>query len=953
MQNVGTGLENVATAFNEQQKQQDALELLKADVSHKQALNDLSRSFDNDSDYSTQQTRYRQQADQITAQAAQGISNPAAREQWQLRAGLQNQQQSFAVGRTADAMVKQQNVVKLEDTLDGYRDQFLDPKADDETRAARITDLGHAIDIAENSRILTPAQANTARKKYLNEMLMETASNPATATSVLGKPLTPEVNEKQIKVGAATGSDSGKVEGAQLTPSGQKQEPAAPDIDSGLASLRKDLPPALQDKVAIQKTGDQRQIVFGSDEAKKWVSDNAEKYGLQAKIDGDTANISAAEKAASALSKSQVEAIANVSTPIETRSKDPLKGVANISWDTNGSRSYGNFGLNSRSSSSSAFQFEKVYGAALGLTEKPGTAAFDEQWRAAAEKDPQALRDAELDWYQKNVLSRVTDDLKKVGVSDTVASDPRVVAYFADRVVQQGPGSIVSEKHSARIGDAWNNSGGDPVSFIKSMSNLDGTRAALYSDFPSALRSGVYSAAGNNHRIAGREDGALSLGVGPAQSSPTSSDNIKLPPWLDSLSPLQKQQWIDAARNTVQKDNTEQVARLTQQVKDDTERLRDTGTAPTGPDGRTAIDQAKAIMKPADFERLNFEWQKARIEHDAISPLANMTPDEARDHLDKFAPANNADSDYYRSMKDISVKAQKRLGDIQALRDKDPALAMDASSEVQQFRQSVRNPPPVMQFDGSLVPGQPMTPIQAMDGLAESRLAAQQRLGIQPDAQRILTKDEGKRLLALGNDPKDMPMQEFMSHMNSAMDRAEKIYGPTYAQRAFTEAVGYMTLSKNERQFASNVAAQIMFKGTVEPSDLRALRDAHEIDPLARVATTLNSRPDTTVVPSVAVNELPRPNQAQIDWLRQNPDGWQAFDQKFRQPGLAAKVLGFSTPGNSRPSAAPAAPAPGLLERLFGSTTPAQKPMPAEFQGARVAQTQPGALPGSMNASLE
>lgn len=204
---------------------------------------------------------------------------------------------------------------------------------------------------------------------------------------------------------------------------------------------------------------------------------------------------------------------AQISTRLETGETDPLKGVANISRDSANSRSYGNFGLNSRGANSSAQQFANEYGEQFGLSAKPGTEEFNKQWKAAASADPEGLHAAELKFYNENLVSDVSGKLTKAGVPRNIAEDPRVTAYFADRMVQQGSGSI--GKHAKRIAGAVGNANGDAAQFLRNMSDAD--RAALKQDFPTALATGVYSEKGHNNRLMGRESMAL-YGIGGGQA---------------------------------------------------------------------------------------------------------------------------------------------------------------------------------------------------------------------------------------------------------------------------------------------------------------------------------------------------------------------------------------------------------------------------------------------------
>ena len=202
----------------------------------------------------------------------------------------------------------------------------------------------------------------------------------------------------------------------------------------------------------------------------------------------------------------------------ETGQKDPLKGAGSVVYDTGGSRSYGNLGLNS---GGSAGEFAATYGARFGLTARPGTPQFDAQWRAAAARDPQGLHAAELEWHNANILKPTGTRLQAVGIPPEVSDDPRVQTYFADRTTQHGKGSIdKSQKHSDRIKIAWNSSDKTPEGFLRRMSDLD--RSAMGVDFRRALETKhpitgkpIYGDKAHNYRIDTRLSGALAAGATP------------------------------------------------------------------------------------------------------------------------------------------------------------------------------------------------------------------------------------------------------------------------------------------------------------------------------------------------------------------------------------------------------------------------------------------------------
>lgn len=195
------------------------------------------------------------------------------------------------------------------------------------------------------------------------------------------------------------------------------------------------------------------------------------------------------------------------------------QSLGNISPDTHGSKSYGFMGLNSKSGS--AAEFARRYGADLGLSAPPGSAEFDGQWRTASAQRSDAMRKAQMDHFRETQLQPVYSDLQKLGIPTAVASDPRVLTYFADRHVQMG------KLGQDNIVNAWQASGNDPVKFLHNIDQMDGTGQSLQRFFPNALAQGIYSARGHAMRLATRLGGALGLGpsepaqIASAEGAPT------------------------------------------------------------------------------------------------------------------------------------------------------------------------------------------------------------------------------------------------------------------------------------------------------------------------------------------------------------------------------------------------------------------------------------------------
>lgn len=848
-QALATGGEAFGSAISgyadQQQKQQDALELLKADVAHKQGLMGIQDKYENDPDYATAPDRFNAESNAMVPDIAAGISNPAARERFQLRAGLENAAAGNRIQHISSGLDKQQKGLDLESQLQGYVGIYQNPSADDATREATLTNIDHAIQIGQQSRIINPIQANKLRQQYVYNTVRDEF-----AQRLSGETETP------VSVGGRRKA-SGPIGFSLPQAGGTPSDGSSPDSSGPLP-----------------------------DEATPVQSEAYAPDG--SKIVQPLSPSGAAAKPNQPVS---TEAIANVSTQLETGSKDPLKGISNISRDTNGSKSYGNFGLNSQSGAS-AWDFKKDYGDQFGLTANPGSKAFDDQWKAAAASDPQALRTAELSWYKGNVLDPVSGDLTKAGIPAEVAQDPRVQAYFADRVVQQGPASITNDKHASRISDAFANSGGDPVSFIQSMTAADGTRQALNSDFPSALKSGVYSMDGHQTRLQGRESGALGLMESgndqSQQQQPTALP--KLPGRFGILSDADRQQLMA-------KVTAAHAEELKQTVADDIERLRYNGSVPTDENGRTSLDLAKQIMKPKAFQDLQYKWNAAQREHSVVTPLQDMSPAEADAHLAKYAPNHNDTSENYKAAHDIQKKGDDEWTRVQESREEDPARAVESAPEVMQAKDARLNPAPIRQLDGSLAPGPHPPAQQANQSLMDARIAAQTRLGIPDYMQSPITKAEAHDILGMQN-PSNLTDDQFTQKAYAASDRAEQMFGPKYAQEALKHAFSYLISGETRKQVAADVMAKLARDEALNSSDLHALTQARTLDPLASFVDRPNIRADTSLPLPAAATTLPtvQPNKEQIQFLQQNPQSWQDFDKKFGS-GSAARNLGAAPRG--------------------------------------------------------
>ena len=229
-------------------------------------------------------------------------------------------------------------------------------------------------------------------------------------------------------------------------------------------------------------------------------------------------------------------------------------------------------------------------------------------------------------------------------------------------------------------------------------------------------------------------------------------------------------------------------------------------------------------------------------------------------------------------------------------------------------------------------------PVKAREIMIEARLKAQARLMPGEDYKhRIIDKDEAEKLLGM---PKDVDPQgpDFARYVRAAADRAEQVYGPKYAKRAVHEAIAFKFRKTDEISAADSIAGRVIGRLTtgfdVGPEaigeirrDIDRMRNLEEIDRVGRAfdgggryqgqldprsfdatmpfsyARQTTGRGGTLAQPATsgadavagvtdyAAREAQKThNTKQKDWLLNNPDQWQVFDQEFGR-GASAKIL--------------------------------------------------------------
>ncbi len=573
------------------------------------------------------------------------------------------------------------------------------------------------------------------------------------------------------------------------------------------------------------------------------------------------------------------EARAAISVQLETGSSDPREGVANISKDAGGTKSYGNFGLNSQAGGS-IHQFVKEHGKEFGLTAKPGTAQFDRQWQKAAAEAPEELHDAEMDWYHTNITADISKRLRNAGVSDALASDARVQAFFADRSVQQGAGSIDKmAKHKRRIAEALDASDGDPVAFLQGVTEAD--RQALQADFPTALRTGVYSAEGHDTRLEGRL--RLALAIETAVPAEDRTNVVDIGPYRH-LKAARRQTLINkakiASRNIALQD-----------VDNGVEEIRRTGAATMDEEGRTALERAQDVLTKNQYDGARLKWIEAEVEHQTLADMDALSDAQIQERLGVAEP-KQGDAHFEIKAK-VFDKATRRAEKLFDERERDPAKSVAGLPVVEQAAQALRENP----GDSELI-----------QTLARARLDAQASVGISEGLRSPITKMEARVIMA---PVKGLQGKALREKAEEVLLSLEEQYGP-YARSAAISAIDLaITRDKDLAEIVTGTIYKTLQGQRPSAADVRRIEMLEEInlatrafggdftgEPHAQMGITERPAvPGQPAEPDPFINQgLRRPPQRAIDLLKANPAYAAQFDGKY---GQGASNLVFSQEAGS------------------------------------------------------
>lgn len=548
---------------------------------------------------------------------------------------------------------------------------------------------------------------------------------------------------------------------------------------------------------------------------------------------------------------------------------------------------------------------------------KPQSAEFNRVYKELAAKDPDAFAKAQKDFYTRTHYEPVKAAAEKAGFS---TSNRGVQEALFSMGVQHGKAAEVVAEAARRLGKDK----GDPkkqiealyearYDYVKGLRNLPAnTKESVLNRYTKEYKDALKfadiedGAPAGDGRTRVADAGAKLPGGTATDATPGATDGQEIPQDADrealaiklfgALDPAQLTDIVKRASRTSTARKESVYHDAVRSVDGAVAMIEDHGKLPDGFDLEGTFKIITESGQPSVVNRVRNDLTKAQKLHDAKfdedgTPIDRMSMDRLAAHKQALVPSPEMDPKDYGVASEVYEKTKQKIDKLEKMRQEDPALAVDSFNEVQGIAEAVaRN-------DGSATQAD----------LVEARLAAQERIGIDPDDQRPLTKVEAKALLDLPDDPSRLNEKQYITRLKSAADRAEQQYGPALARKVFESAIAQHVKDKTGSEASAGIISKMVKGETVKLEDYRRMNTMFEAD---RIASTFDRtvRPDMGdearpfISPLHAASEKQflteyagdaakrQPTPELEAWIRSNPDQWVLYDAEYGR-GAAARAL--------------------------------------------------------------
>lgn len=231
---IARGISNLAgsvgaIAENEMQKM-DTIDFARADAYQTKAFLNMQNKFQQDGDYATIADRAEKESQETLGAAANLIRNPRARQQWLEASEKSRIVNVDAISDIGTVKANQAERVALDGALEEYSRLITEPGTPDPIRESARRSLAATIDVAEQTGLYDPLQAEEKRSAFidvaeeqlaLNRLDALTRADPDAALGALGigptgDPLDDARNAVRLPVVTAPGTDLASIDPAIL-----------------------------------------------------------------------------------------------------------------------------------------------------------------------------------------------------------------------------------------------------------------------------------------------------------------------------------------------------------------------------------------------------------------------------------------------------------------------------------------------------------------------------------------------------------------------------------------------------------------------------------------------------------------------------------------------------------------------------------------------------------------
>ena len=917
---IGDAMVGIAT---ERRKEDDALDLIKADSHLQQGLTELNRQFETDPDHATYGPRFTEGAARIRTEAEAMIRNPQHRERWLPRADTSITSSRDRVLGRGTALAREERYDELDGILTNQRNSYL-TAPDDDTRERTRQTMADSIELGRRSGLLHPRQARELERRHIVGAIEDDARE-----AIWRDPY---------------GTLRDLTEGDQRG----RADSSGAISDQGLSHLRR-AQPDMGNLTPTQRAAADRRLREETAELSTHLNENAP--GLT-QLQHDALVSFGHRRGRAALDAMLPDIQARNWNAVAATMATPRQPAAPTQPDDPGYRT-------SAGKGPSALSVAQRF---LGNNEREHADVLAEFFRRSG---GQRLNPAQTAWCMAFVNAALGESGSQ-GTGTLMARDALRIGT-PTRDPQEGDIVVMSRGSDPSLGHVGFFVKRNPDGSIDVLSGNAGPEGRVSVDTYDANRvlgyrtppragtqvPGVDVDAAANRVLAADNDRA-------AQEAEMVLGRAPAPRW-SRLPPDRRRALVTNAQVALR-------AITQQEIGDEVERVRRTGQMDRDQSGMTALDRARRVLQPNQFAKAELAIIEAQRTFTAIAgttperptPLAQMTESQAADHLTALAPANQSPDESYRTSVRVQDRATRAWNNILTLRRTDPAqwasggttrgqgarpqatfgpngelivspggdddLRTPPAPEVTSAIDLIRRRQPdvniVLNEDGSfdVAPAEGASPTQqrevaqqARAAIIEARLAAQMRVGIPDWQRRPITQAEAEKLLNMPADSAMPDEREFLRRLREASDRAEALYGPRLASDVFKAAIGFRSNTTDRRAEADKLITRMVRNQDVQPEEILRLNSLDRIDRLGRLwdgpaeeglsnfGVQRDDRP--AIMPNVGVIERsaerqareampkPEPNERQRQWVLENLADRQAvFDREFGA-GATARAL--------------------------------------------------------------